>query len=88
MRLDMKGNTVITKDKVRKLIVELVMCDWSNKVASRSLPKFKAYVRSLHPDASVSYDGKTFVLNGVTGLKCTMSSEAGVWALAAKELAR
>lgn len=84
----MSKMAVPSKDKVRNLIVELVMSDWNSKVLARLYPRLKAYVKAQYPDAEVVLTGKIYALTGVDNIKCTMNSERGVWALAARELAR
>lgn len=79
---------VLTKTEVRNLIVKLVMGGWTKADETKFAPRFKNYVKSLWPDADVVQKGESFSIAGVSGVKCTTRTEAGVWAMVAKELAR
>ena len=79
---------VMDKVGARNLIVKLVMAGWPAQLEQKYGPRFKSYVLSLNPDARVENRGSGFSLVGVKGVKCHHSTEAGVWALTAKELAR
>lgn len=79
---------VLTKDEVRNLVVKLVMGGWTTADETKFAPRFKNYVKSLWPDANVVQKGTMFSIEGVSGVKCTTRTEAGVWAMVARDLAR
>ena len=79
---------VLDKNSVRKLVVKLVMGGWTAKDEARFSKRFMSYVQSMYPSASVDTVQQGFALRGVPGVNCTASTEHGVWAVAARELAR
>ncbi len=78
----------MNKQQIRMLIVKLVMDGWTSKLENKYASKFKKFVLDNHPDAKVEQRGQGFSLVGVEHVKCHHSTVNGVWALAAKELAR